>query len=76
MDKLVNKNNLKSKLADGLTEIGLSQVKAELGEGGTEVVANPEEEATDVLTKIKIDGVVYSVEGGSSELDELMNEEF
>ena len=28
---MVNKRNLKSGLADGLTEIGLSQVKAEVG---------------------------------------------
>ena len=30
---LLNKNNLKVKLADGLTEIGLSQVKSEIGGG-------------------------------------------
>lgn len=29
--------------------------------GGSEVIVNPEEEATDVLTKIKVDGVVYTI---------------
>lgn len=37
------------------------------GELGTKVVANPEDEATESLTKIKIGDDVFSVEGGSSE---------
>ena len=43
---------------------------------GASVVANPQGEATASLTKITINGIVYSIEGGSAELDELMNEEF
>ena len=52
-----------------------------LGSGNIEVAgdsveANPSEEATESITKIKINGVVYSIEGGSADLDELMQETF
>lgn len=35
------------------------------GGGGSTVVPNPEEEPTDTLNTIEIDGVVYNIEGGS-----------
>ena len=35
------------------------------GGGGSTVVPNPEEEPTDTLNTIEIDGVVYDIEGGS-----------
>lgn len=40
------------------------------------VTANPEGEPTASLTKITINGVVYSLETSPADLDELMNEEF
>ena len=36
------------------------------GGGGTSVEANPQEEPTDVLTKIKIEDTVYEIQGGGS----------
>lgn len=37
------------------------------GGSGTEVIANPEEEATDTLRKISVDGTVYSIPTGGGE---------
>lgn len=36
------------------------------GSGGTSVEANPQEEPTDTLTKIKIEDTVYEIQGGGS----------
>lgn len=38
----------------------------ELGGGGTAVEANPQEEATQQLEKIKIDNITYNIAGGGS----------
>ena len=38
------------------------------GGGGTTVIANPDEAATDVLKKIKVDSKVYGIESGGGEL--------
>ena len=39
----------------------------EVGGGGTAVEANPQEEATQQLEKIKIDNIAYSIAGGGGE---------
>ena len=44
---------------------GLLKSNAKGGGGGTDVVANPEGQATDDLEKIQISGVIYEVVGGS-----------
>lgn len=36
------------------------------GSGGTSVEANPQEQPTDILTKIKIEDTVYEIQGGGS----------
>ena len=38
----------------------------EVGGGGTAVEANPQEEATQQLEKIKIDNIAYNIAGGGS----------
>ena len=52
---------------ENLNEV-LNDIVDEMPEGGTDVEANPEDEATDTLEKIKIDGLVYEIpeSGGSS----------
>lgn len=66
MGNIVNKNNLRVKLADGLTDFGQSQVKEKLKDSGiVEVSANPEVAGTEEgLNSIEIGGVKYKVEGG------------
>lgn len=45
---------------EGFTGLSAVNVSVE-GSGGSKVVANPVEEATEELTKIEVDGVVYSI---------------
>lgn len=44
---------------------GLLKSNAKGGGGGTDVVANPQGQATDDLEKIQISGVIYEVGGGA-----------
>ena len=41
--------------------------------GSSNVVANPEGEATDDLTKVSIDGTIYNVKGGNITVDDAMS---
>lgn len=45
----------------------------EVGGGGTAVEANPQEEATQQLDKIKIDNITYSTGGGTNDYNDLTN---
>ena len=44
-----------------------------VGGGGTAVEANPQDEATQQLEKIKIDNITYSTSGGTNNYDDLTN---
>ena len=45
----------------------------EVGGGGTAVEANPQEQATQQLDKIKIDDITYSTSGGTNNYNDLTN---
>lgn len=45
------------------------------GGGGTDVEANPPDEATDILSKLKVAGTTYSVQGGGGSTPIVNNEQ-
>jgi len=59
-------------MADRLNHANLFNNEFDLG-GGSNVVANPAEEATDTLVKLKVEDVVYSVEGGGDTTPNLIS---